>query len=249
MHDEFGVGLVTDGAQRSWSGRGPVEAVAGNLITVNPGEPHDGAPIGAARSWSMLYLSEQLVGAVVADVEEERRCRRELHQPVIADPRLARLFVATRRAAVHPAGAEAFEERLLVLFAHLFAIAPAPRRSPSAALSRVRECIDDAPSLAHPLSELAALSGLSRYQTVRGFAHLTGLTPHAYLVQRRLHLARRLIRQGCALVEAAVDAGFADQSHMHRAFAARYGFTPGAYAALFHPPAAISFKRSEVLPL
>lgn len=249
MHDEFGVGLVTDGAQRSWSGRGPVEAVAGNLITVNPGEPHDGAPIGESRSWSMLYLSEHLVGGVVADLEEGRRSRRELHSPVIDELRLTPLFVAARRAAVHSAGAEAFEERLLVLLARLFAIAPTPERGSSAALSKVRERIDDAPSLAHPLSELATLSGLSRYQTVRGFAYLTGLTPHAYLVQRRLHLARRLIRQGCALVEAAVDAGFADQSHMHRAFAARYGFTPGAYAALFHPPAAISFKKAAAFPL
>ena len=162
VHDEFGVGLMTDGAQRSWSGRGPVEAVAGNLITVNPGEPHDGEPIGAARSWSMLYLSEQLVSAAVADLEEGQRSRRELHAPVITDPRLARLFVAMRRVAVHPAGAEAFEERLLVLFARLFVVAPGPEQSPSGALSGARECIDDAPALAHPLSELAALSGLSR---------------------------------------------------------------------------------------
>ena len=249
VHDEFGVGLMTAGAQRSWSGRGPVEAVAGNLINVNPGEPHDGEPVGERRSWSMLYFSEQLVAAAITDLEGGRLIRSELHTPVIDDPALARLFVAVRRAAAHPAGSQAFEERLLALLAHLFAVAPAPERSPSGALSRVRERIDDAPAAGHPLSELAALSGLSRYQTLRGLARLTGLTPHAYVVQRRLEIARRLIRQGCALAEVAVDAGFADQSHMHRAFAARYGFTPGAYAAAFRRPAAISSKKPAHRPL
>ena len=36
------------------------------------------------------------------------------------------------------------------------------------------------------------------------------------------------------LAEAAATAGFADQSHLHRTFRARYGFTPGAYAASLH---------------
>ncbi len=52
FHDQFGVGVVLSGAQRSASGRGPVEAVRGDVITVNPGEVHDGAPIGGqVRTW------------------------------------------------------------------------------------------------------------------------------------------------------------------------------------------------------
>jgi AraC-like DNA-binding protein len=66
---------------------------------------------------------------------------------------------------------------------------------------------------------------------MRGFARLTGLTPHAYIVQRRLDLARLAIRSGTGLADAASAAGFADQSHFHRAFTRRYGLTPGVYAA------------------
>jgi AraC-like DNA-binding protein len=46
------------------------------------------------------------------------------------------------------------------------------------------------------LSDLARSCGLSRFQVLRGFARSTGLTPHAYLVQRRIQLARRLIAGG-----------------------------------------------------
>lgn len=244
MHDEFGVGLVWGGAQRSWSGRGPVEAVRGNVITVNPAELHDGAPIGSHRSWSMLYFSQHEVSSLVADLEEGRVSMREMHAPVLDDRRLAGLFLALRKAACHPQGAQAFEERLLTLFARLFGTARMPAGLPTGQISKVRERIDDAPACPHALIDLAALAGLSRYQTVREFSRLTGLTPHAYVMLRRSDMARTLIRQGSTLAEAAVSAGFADQSHMHRVFVARHGFTPGAYAKAFRASHAISSKRA-----
>jgi AraC-like DNA-binding protein len=43
------------------------------------------------------------------------------------------------------------------------------------------------------LAELAALSGVSRFQLLRGFAREVGTTPHAYLIQRRMSLVRHLL--------------------------------------------------------
>jgi len=80
-------------------------------------------------------------------------------------------------------------------------------------------------------ADLAAVSGLSRFQLVRQFARATGLTPHAYLIQRRIDMARALLARGSTLVDAAAASGFADQSHMTRLFIRAYGITPGAYAA------------------
>ena len=247
-HEEFGVGLVTGGAQRSWSGRGPVEAVSGNLITVNPAEMHDGAPVGLARSWSMLYFSKRIVGTVITDLEDGRRSMRELHAPVVDDTGLARLFVATRRAAFQNERDSAFEERLLELFGGLYCIESKTIVCTSSRLARVRERIDDGPAHPHALAELATLAGLSRYQTLRAFARLTGLTPHAYVIQRRLEVARGLIRHGSTLADAAAEAGFADQSHMHRIFIARHGFTPGTYAEAHRRRSAISFKSNPTRP-
>jgi AraC-like DNA-binding protein len=49
-------------------------------------------------------------------------------------------------------------------------------------------------------------------------------------MQRRVVLARRLIAHGGALADAAAAAGFADQSHMTRAFVRLLGVTPASYA-------------------
>jgi AraC-like DNA-binding protein len=81
------------------------------------------------------------------------------------------------------------------------------------------------------LAELAALSGVSRFQLLRGFAREVGITPHAYLVQRRVRLARQLLAKGQTPVQAAMQAGFADQSHMTRAFVRQIGVTPSRYQA------------------
>jgi AraC-like DNA-binding protein len=81
------------------------------------------------------------------------------------------------------------------------------------------------------LAELAESSGMSRFQLLRGFAREVGTTPHAYLVQRRVCLARRFLATGESLADAALLAGFADQSHMTRAFLRQFGITPGRYQA------------------
>lgn len=249
LHDEYGVGLLTSGAQRSWSGRGPVEAISGNVTTVNPAELHDGAPIGSHRSWSMLYFSQNLVRTLMADLEEGRCSVRELHAPVVDDPKVARMFANVRTAAMHPEGEPALEERLLTLFGRLFEVVQRPTNLPARQLSKVQERIDDAPEKDHPLTELAALAGLSRYQTLRGFARMTGLTPHAYVIQRRLDLAVQTIRREASLAGAAAGAGFADQSHMHRLFVARHGFTPGAYAAALNRAGATTYKNDTARSL
>jgi AraC-like DNA-binding protein len=80
------------------------------------------------------------------------------------------------------------------------------------------------------LDELASIAGLSKFYLLRAFRHSYGVTPHAYQMQLRLGLAWRLIGSGCPLSRATYDAGFADQSHLTRRFAAVFGLTPARYA-------------------
>lgn len=232
-HDTYGIGIVERGAQKSASGRGMVEAAAGNTITVNPGEVHDGAPLGdGPRAWRMLYLQPDIVAAAAEDIFEGQP-REEFHAPVLEDGRVADLVSATLAALLDdratPFGRD---ERLLLLLAAVLREQPSKRMGIAASgVGLARERLDSAPAMAITLDELAAESGLGRFRLVRDFARATGLTPHAYLIQRRTELARRLIAAGTPLAEAAAEAGFADQSHMTRNFTRRYGYTPGAYLA------------------
>lgn len=87
-HDQFGIGLIYQGAQKSLSGRGMVEAGAGDMITVNPGEVHDGAPIGdAGRSWRMLYFDPSVIATAAADISQGRSDAGEFASPALRTPK------------------------------------------------------------------------------------------------------------------------------------------------------------------
>ncbi|HWU62566.1 MAG TPA: AraC family transcriptional regulator [Ensifer sp.] len=246
-HDDFGIGLVVSGGQMSASGRGQVEAGPGNVITVNPGEVHDGAPVrGEPRQWNMFYLSPSLIDKIGTGLDAGRATTLEFHHPVMADQQTARTFLTAWRQLVGGGPSQpsrlATEETLLICLHGILGGRQDSGEPPdgSSWVARLRAMIDDDVLGDHSLQRLAAEAGLSRYQTLRAFARATGLTPHAYLLERRSQLARRLILAGNPLADAAAASGFADQSHMTRAFRKRYGLTPAAAQSAAR--AAIPFK-------
>ncbi|WP_151739013.1 helix-turn-helix transcriptional regulator, partial [Acinetobacter sp. TUM15099] len=76
------------------------------------------------------------------------------------------------------------------------------------------------------LEVLAQQIGLSRYAIIRLFKANVGLTPHAFQINLKINQARELLKQGISLAELAVNLGFSDQSHFHKAFKAHTGVTP-----------------------
>lgn len=235
MHDQFGIGLMERGAQKSLSGRGMVEAGAGHVITVNPGEVHDGIPLGdLGRAWRMLYLDVDLVRDAIADIgETDRRCF-EFAYPVDARP-LAGRFNAVFSAMISGnARCETLrgEESLLMLLAGAMEACPEPRETAAPiGIGRAKSMIDDDPARSFRLGHLADEAGMSKFRFLRAFARATGLTPHSYLLQRRIHLARQALARGAPPAQAALVAGFSDQSHLNRFFVRHFGMTPAAYRA------------------
>jgi AraC-like DNA-binding protein len=193
---------------------------------------HDGAAIGGARGWQMLYLDPALVAH---ELVEEGEDQPEIVRPILRDPVLvglfARLFARATAAVPEPLASDEDLLRTLARLLRRYGTRPRPvsRAAPAVAMARRR--LDEAPEVPVTLAELAALSGVSRFQLLRGFARETGVTPHAYLLQRRVRMVRQLLVAGRALADAAQDAGFADQSHMTRAFRRQFGVTPARYQA------------------
>lgn len=233
-HDQFGIGVIRAGAQRSASGRGPVEAVAGQVITVNPGEVHDGAPLGGPRAWRMLYLDPGLMKRAAEEAGLPGPGVLALAQPVIQDPVLAARLLRAHSLATNPAADPLAREGALIDMLEQALRGHASRRAPQAVsgpIARARKRIEDQPGAALTLFALAAEVGLTRFQLLHGFRRDLGMPPHAFRVTQRVQRARVLIQQGQALAEVAAALGFADQSHMNRAFLRVTGATPGAWAA------------------
>lgn len=80
------------------------------------------------------------------------------------------------------------------------------------------------------LADLAKACGLSIRHFTRAFRGSTGMSPHLWLLQRRIDKAKQqLAFSPRLLAEIALDCGFADQSHMTRVFQRALGIAPGAW--------------------
>ncbi|MEM7730412.1 MAG: AraC family transcriptional regulator [Pseudomonadota bacterium] len=108
---------------------------------------------------------------------------------------------------------------------------------------RIARAIDFAEAhLDEPLSiaDLAAVAGMSPSWFRDCFRVATGMPVHAYVRERRLQRVRRLLTEAPrvplatrpSIQQVAHACGFADQSHLTRAFKRRFGVTPGETRAM-----------------
>jgi AraC family transcriptional regulator len=101
---------------------------------------------------------------------------------------------------------------------------------------KVRAAIDYIEThLSHDLSidSIAAAVNMSSFRFARGFKKATGRSPHQFLLDRRIELAKDLLRStGRKLADIAQTVGFANQSHFAAVFRQRCQMTPKAYRDL-----------------
>ncbi len=87
------------------------------------------------------------------------------------------------------------------------------------------------------VADLAAPCGLSASYFVQAFKKTTGMTPHRWLMQRRVDKAKELLRNsGMPAADVALACGFANQSHFTRVFSGAVGCPPGEWRRRMRRP-------------
>ncbi|MBD2446381.1 helix-turn-helix transcriptional regulator [Nostoc sp. FACHB-152] len=79
------------------------------------------------------------------------------------------------------------------------------------------------------LTDIAELLGISHYYFCHLFKQSVGITPHQYLIQKRIEKAKLLLKnRELSIAEVALECGFIDQSHLTKHFKRLVGLTPKA---------------------
>ena len=244
-HDAWAILVVDEGVVAYKLDRHDHGSYRSVVSVLPPDVVHDGrsARTGGFRK-QVLYLEPSVLGV--------ERVGRAVDQPTLPDAGLVRALQALH-ASLRVGGAgdspldplEA-ETRLAfvteALTAHLdrgsvrgvpLAGPPSllPVDRPAALAAAVRDELDAHIVDGVTLAGLAGQVGTSPTHVVRSFTAAFGIPPHAYLVARRVDLARALLLAGLPPAEVAVAAGFHDQPHLTRHFRRHVGTTPARYAS------------------
>ena len=97
------------------------------------------------------------------------------------------------------------------------------------AVALIKEYLTDNYRQNVSIDELTQLTGLNRAYLIRLFRRTVGIPPYAWLLQVRIERAKKLLARGDSIVDAALETGFADQSHLTRYFRNMLGITPGQF--------------------
>jgi len=237
-HATYVIGCIVAGCERFEVAGVHYAARPGHLCFINPDTVHDGRPDGDGYAYRMIYPSLDLISEMVADLSG-RAPRQTLTfgEPVVRDGELSAAFVAAHRALEAKQSRLDSDEMMVQILGRILKRhgrlsvdeRPAHERR---AVKQAKEFLMANIAAKVDLVTLASVAGLSRGYLIRAFKAETGLTPHAFLIDQRVRLARTLLLEGDAPVDVAIESGFADQAHMTRAFKARIGVTPGSFARM-----------------
>jgi AraC-like DNA-binding protein len=98
------------------------------------------------------------------------------------------------------------------------------------------------------VDDMARAAGLSRAHFSREFRRTFGLSPHAYLLTRRLERAAELLRvTDNSVAEVCTSVGLQSVGSFTTSFKRMFGLTPTAYRATFPPAAALARVPSCVV--
>lgn len=235
FHPYYVLGLIEEGTRRLVCKKEEYFLKPGDVLAFNPGDSHT----CTQSSGALCYRSVNLPMEALLNLSERTGGKRGplpvFPETVVQDTEAAEQLRSLHRLIFQRAGAAEKDDALLALLSGLLktrAAVPVDCRGEVNAVCAYLACH----VTEHiQMEELGRQVGLSSSALLRAFTRAKGVTPYRYLEALRVSEAKKLLESGVTPAEAALRAGFFDQSHFTRYFTRFIGLSPGAYRNIFVP--------------
>lgn len=236
-HETFSIGAITGGRSTYVNGRMRAGVGTGTVVLMNPEEVHACNPVDDVPwSYHMFHVDVRWLTGLQRDLgfspnQDFRPFSTRVSEDAVLHAGLDALYRLLGDPQADPLRKH---EAVVSFFTGLHGrLNPAPAATPMAEpaqrVQRAADYIDANFTQPLRLDDICAATGLSESYLIRAFKRRYGITPHAYLVNRRVQYSRNQLRRGRHIAEVAVDAGFADQAHLQRVFKRMVAATPAQY--------------------
>ena len=230
-HDTYAIGRTLFGVQSFHYRGGMTHGLPGTTMVIHPDETHDGrAGSEEGFKYRMIYVEPALVQQILGG-----KPLPFIPGGVSTDPwlhRASEVLLQSLDCPIDPLQEQDAMFDLAQALSNASGAITTRKTFDYVAAERAREFIHSALGRSITLDEMAEHAGRDRWALSRDFRLLFGTSPYRYLTMRRLDLVRSLLAQGKPLVDAAMLAGFTDQSHMTRQFRSTYGMPPARWVKM-----------------
>jgi len=227
-HDAWTVFIVEEGAVRYDLETRHRGAAGARVTLLPPHVVHDGRAAGTAGyTKRVLYVDTDVLGL--------RLTGPAVDEPDVDDRSIVRGFLALDDALRDPDDVFEAESRLAIVGERLRERLGARRedrtdRTVDDIAADLRDLLDDERFGWTTLVDAGTILHVSPAHLVRCFTRTFGISPHRYLMGRRIDAARRRLLDGAPASRVAAEVGFHDQAHLTRTFRRYVGTTPARYA-------------------
>ncbi|GGO73275.1 AraC family transcriptional regulator [Bowmanella pacifica] len=235
-HLQWSLGAITEGCSTFVYQNKEVLVTAGTLVMMNPHWVHACNPVDE-HPWGylMLYVDAQWLTKLRFEAGLLDRCYwQDITASVLNEPKwydgycqLANCLLDDSRALLDKQ--VAVVEYLCALLCELAGSGEPHCPVTPVKLQKLADYIQENATDDVSLDSLCDQSGYSAGHLVRAFKQYFGLTPHAYLLNCRVQLGQRALKQGQPIAQTALELGFADQAHFQRTFKRLLAATPNQY--------------------